>query len=322
MRKLKIFTWHVHGNYLYYLSQAPHDFYLPYKPDRAGDYIGRLPGFPWLDNVKEVPAEEVRNLDLDCILFQRRSQYFVDQYEILTESQRKLPAIYLEHNPPDEHPTNTRHCVDDPNILLVHVTPYNNVMWDSGCTPTKIVEHGVLIPEDSIYRGDRERGIVVINNLKKRGRRLGADIFQQVREKVPLDLVGMAAEEMNGIGEIDHDVLPNFQSYYRFFFSPIRYCSLGLALCEAMMIGMPIIGLATTEMVTVVENGVSGYIDTRVDILIDRMRELLKDPHHARYLGESARHYAMERFHIQRFIRDWNDAFSLVTGFSGKLKTS
>lgn len=25
-KRLRVLTWHVHGNYLYYLSQAPHDF--------------------------------------------------------------------------------------------------------------------------------------------------------------------------------------------------------------------------------------------------------------------------------------------------------
>ena len=34
MRPLRVFTWHVHGNYLYYLSQANAEFYLPVKPGR------------------------------------------------------------------------------------------------------------------------------------------------------------------------------------------------------------------------------------------------------------------------------------------------
>ena len=67
-------------------------------------------------------------------------------------------------------------------------------------------------------------------------------------------------------------------SRYRFFFNPIRYTSLGLAVCEAMMLGIPIIGLATTEMVTAVENGVSGYVGHRHRRLIERMRQLLADP--------------------------------------------
>ena len=32
MRPLRVLTWHVHGNYLLYLSQAHVEFYLPVKP--------------------------------------------------------------------------------------------------------------------------------------------------------------------------------------------------------------------------------------------------------------------------------------------------
>jgi len=76
---------------------------------------------------------------------------------------------------------------------------------------------------------------------------------------------------------------------------------------------MPIVGLATTEMSTVIDNGVSGYVDTNVDALIERMQALIEDPQLARRLGEGARRYACERFHIDRFTDDWNQAFRFVT---------
>src|SRR5207237_1173823 len=192
-------------------------------------------------------------------------------------------------DPPQAHPTFTRHPIQDENTLLVHVTPFNALMWDSGKTPTRTIEHGVIVPEDISYRGDLARGIVVVNHLQQRGRRLGHDIFESARQEVPLDLVGMAAEEAGGIGEILLKDLPAFEAAYRFFFHPIRYTSLGLAVCEAMMLGLPIVGLATTEMSTTIENGVSGYVDTNVGALVDRMRELLRDPAEARRLGEGAR---------------------------------
>jgi len=122
MQPLRILTWHIHGSYLYYLTQSQHHFYLPVKSGRPEGYGGRLGSFPWSDNVYDVPASEVKNLKFDCILFQSKRNYLEDQYEILSESQRRLPLIYLEHDPPREHPTDTRHFVDDPNILLVHVT--------------------------------------------------------------------------------------------------------------------------------------------------------------------------------------------------------
>lgn len=314
MRPLRVLTWHIHGSYLYYLARCRVDFYLPIRPDRREGYFGRTPSYPWPDNVHEVPAEDVPGLPLDCILYQSRQNYLQDQYEILSDEQRRLPRVYLEHDPPREHPTDTRHVVDDPDVLLVHVTHFNDLMWDSGRTPTCVIEHGVLIPEGARYTGELDRGLVVVNNLTRRGRRLGADVYARVRQEVPLDLVGMGWQEAGGIGEVPHRELAAFASRYRFFFNPIRYTSLGLAVCEAMMLGMPIIGLATTEMVTVVQNGVSGFLDTNVDRLITCMQQLLADPEGARRLGEEARRTARARFGIGRFVRDWEGVFSDVVG--------
>jgi glycosyltransferase involved in cell wall biosynthesis len=154
----------------------------------------------------------------------------------------------------------------------------------------------------------------VVNHLRRRGRRLGADVFERARAEVPLDLVGMDAESSGGLGEVPPMELAAFEARYRFFFNPIRYTSLGLAVCEAMMLGMPIVGLATTEMATAVENGVSGHVDTRVEALLGPMRDLLSDHDAARRLGEGARRRALERFHIDRFARDWEEAFALVSG--------
>jgi hypothetical protein len=312
MHRLKILTWHTHGSYLYYLTQAPHDFYVLSKPGRPSGYGGRCGHIPWGDNVLDMPVEEVRNHQFDCILFQDDPQYFNDQHEFLSAAQRNLPKIYLEHDPPRENPTDMRHPVDDPNVLLVHVTPFNELMWDNGRTPTRVIEHGVIVPEGVRYNGELGRGLTVVNNIARRGRRLGGDIFTAARERVPLDLVGMGAEELGGIGEVELSRLFAFSSRYRFFFNPIRYTSMGLAVIEAMMIGMPVVGLATTEMATAIENGVSGYVDTDLRKLIVRMQQLLDDPGLARSLGEGARRRALERFHIDRFVEDWNAAFKAV----------
>lgn len=73
-----VFTWHIHGNYLLYLSQARADFYLPVRLGGGEGYGGRGTTFPFGDNVHDVPSEEVRRRDFDCILFQTRKNYRVD----------------------------------------------------------------------------------------------------------------------------------------------------------------------------------------------------------------------------------------------------
>jgi hypothetical protein len=309
MKPLRIFTWHVHGNYLYYLTQTPHEFYLPVGKSGIG-YAGAAPGFPWSTRVHDVPIEEVRRLDVDVILYQSRSHYLRDQYDILSDRQRRLPALFLEHDPPQEHPTNTRHVVDDPTMLLVHVTPFNELMWDNGHTPTTVIEHGVVVSDDVRYTGESAKGLVVVNGLRRRGRRLGADVFERVRHEVPLDLAGMESEELGGLGEISHEALPELMCRYRFLFNPIRYTSLGLSVCEAMALGVPIVGLATTEMATLGAQDRSAYVHTDIQRLIDRMRTLLSDPLEAQRLSLDTRREGRSRFNIARFIDDWNAALA------------
>ncbi len=314
MRRPRILTWHVHGSYLYYLSHAAVDLYVLSKPERGPGYAGRYGHFPWGPNVHDMPVSELPGKHFDAILFQSRDHYLEDQHQILTDAQQRLPKIYLEHDPPRASPFDTRHVVDDPNVLLVHVTHFNRLMWDSGRTPTRVIPHGVVVPEGVRWRGTEERGIVVINHLARRGRRLGEDVYRAVRRDIPLDLVGMGARESpGGFGEVQHHELAPFVARYRFFFNPIRYTSLGLAVCEAMMLGMPVVGLATTEMATTIDNGVSGYVHNDIDRLVEMMRLLLRDIETARRLGDGARAAAMEYFNITRFARDWERTFAEVT---------
>jgi glycosyltransferase involved in cell wall biosynthesis len=305
--KLRIFTWHIHGSYLYYLSQGDYELYIPFDPS-MGDGFGGKGTIPFGDNVFEIPANEVKDAEFDVILFQSQKNYLVDQHSLFSPAQHKLPKIYLEHDPPRNSPTDTVHAVDDPDILLVHVTHFNKLMWDNNRTPSIVIEHGVVDP-GNLYNGQLDKGIVVINNIVKRGRRLGLDVFREARESIPLDLVGMGATEAGGIGEVPLAELPSFISQYRFFFNPIRYTSLGLSVCEAMMAGMPIVGMATTEMVTVIENGYSGFLHTDTREVIRAMDALLRDPPLARKWGEAARETALKRFNIARFAADWEEVF-------------
>lgn len=312
---LRVLTWHIHGSYLRYLAACGHQLVMPVKATRADGYGGKPTGGVVADNFVEVPAEEISNTPLDVVLFQSHRNWEEDRFEILSEKQqRDAPRVFVEHDPPRGTPTDTQHPVDDPDTLLVHVTHFNDLMWDSRRTPTTVVDHGV--PDTGArWTGELDRGLVVVNGLGKRGRRLGADVFQRVRERVPIDLVGMESKEMGGLGEVPLDELPEFSARYRFFFNPIRYTSLGLAVCEAMMVGLPIIGLATTEMVTAVENGRSGWVDTNEDALVDHMLRLLDDPDEAARLSKGALEIAQTRFSLERFGRDWDRVLrSAVSG--------
>jgi len=315
-RRPRVFTWHIHGNYLFYLTQAKAEFYLPFDDTRSPGYTGKTKNFPFGSNVHEVHKNDVKGLDVDLILFQDDEQFLEDQYTIFSKAQQKLPKVYLEHDPPLDHPVNTKHIVDDPDILLVHVTYFNQLMWDNNRTATTVVEHGVLMPDKITYNGKLEKGIVMVNNIqsKKRGqRRMGYDIFSYIKKYIPLDIIGMESKGIGGLGEIPYGKVANILCGYRFFFNPIRYTSLGLSVCEAMSLGLPIVGIATTEMPNVIENNVSGFVDTNIDTLIAKMKLLLEHPKEAKRLGDGAKEVAKKRFSIERFAKDWEDIFSTMT---------
>lgn len=314
-RKLNVLVWHVHGAYLLYLSQSRHNFYVPSKPDRAADYAGRWGHHPWGPNVIDVPVEKIKDLKLDCVIFQLPHQYERDRHLYLSEEQNRLPRVYVEHEPPHEHATEKRHyAADDPGTMIVHVTHFNHLMWDNGRAPSAVIEHGVLEPE-ARWTGIIPKGITALNDISTRGRRGGYDIYLRAREAAPVELAGMRSEGLpGGLGEVVHHELPEFMARYRFYFHPMRYSSLALAVCEAMMIGLPVIGIGNTEMSRAVPNGVAGFVDTAVEPLLERMKEVLENPKLARELSWGARARARERYNIGRFVRDWERVLAEVTG--------
>jgi hypothetical protein len=305
LSRLKILIWHIHGSYLDAITTVEHEWYLPV---REGHYGGRRLSSP--PHVHELPHSHVRDLDLDLVVYQSPKNLFSDALNTLSPRQRRLPTIYLEHNTPKGSPYDARHPVDDPTMLLVHVTHFNQLMWDSGRTPTRVIEHTVVIDRTIGYSGELTRGLTAVNGPQYRPRIAGMDLFLQARERVPLDLCGIDTDEIGGLGDIKYVNLHRQMARYRFLYSPMRYTSLPLAVIEGMTIGMPVVALATTEVPSVLQNGVHGIISNDNEELIRGMRCFLEEPALAAQMGANARALAEERFGVRRFRAQWNEAFA------------
>jgi hypothetical protein len=263
-------------------------------------------------NVTEVPAGDLHHVDADVVVHQSHRNWQVDRHDVLSVAQRRLPAIVIEHDPPRASPHDCRHPVEDRRALVVHVTDFNRLMWDNGEVPTAVIDHGV--PDPTVrWTGQLARAIVVVNGLAARGRRLGLDVVERLRREIPLDVVGIDSEAVGGLGEVPMLELADVMARYRVYCSPIRWTSLSMATCEAMSIGMPVVGLATTELVTVVRDGWSGYLETDVDRLAARLAQVIDDPVQAARLGAGAATTARRRFRMDRFVRDWQEVLGRVT---------
>jgi glycosyltransferase involved in cell wall biosynthesis len=108
------------------------------------------------------------------------------------------------------------------------------------------------------------------------------------------------------VGEVANLDLPALMAQHRYFFNPVRWTSLPLALVEAMHVGLPVVALATTELPSVIDNEVNGYADTRLYRLIEVMRTLQHDQALAARWGGAARVTAQQRFGIKRFAAEWD----------------
>jgi glycosyltransferase involved in cell wall biosynthesis len=182
-----------------------------------------------------------------------------------------------------------------------------------------VIEHGVIDPGHR-YTGELSRAAVVINEPVRRGRMVGADLLPQLAREIPLDLFGMPGTDPDAVrqlgvtplGDIPQELMHAELARRRVYLHPVRWTSLGLSLIEAMMLGMPIVAVAATEVVEAVPAD-AGVVSTRPSALRDGLREFLDSPEAAALAGKAARAAALERYGVARFLADWDALITEVT---------
>ncbi|MEW1589332.1 glycosyltransferase [Micromonospora vinacea] len=313
---MNILLWHVHGSWTTSFVHGSHRYLIPTTPDRGPFGLGRARTYPWPDSAVEVSPEELPDADVDLVILQRPEEIDRAEEWLRRRPGRDLPAIYVEHNTPKGDVPNTRHPMADRDDLLVaHVTGFNQIFWDTGATRTTVVDHGIVAPSAS-YTGELDRLAVVINEPVRRGRVTGTDLLPQFAEIAPLDVFGMGvaglADHLGLPAErlISHDDVPQDRMHAelarrRAYLHLCRWTSLGLSLIEAMAIGMPVVALATTEAVMAVPPE-AGALATRTDTLLDAARRFITEPATARQAGAAARTAARDRYGLDRFLADWD----------------
>jgi glycosyltransferase involved in cell wall biosynthesis len=261
----------------------------------------------------EVTREQAAAADVDVVVLQRPHElgWLAAEWLGGHHPGRDLPAVYLEHNAPQGRVGELRHpAADRDDLVVVHVTHFNDLFWDCGSTRTRVIEHGIVDPGHR-YDGELDRAAVVLNEAARRGRVTGTDLLGRLGAHIPIDLFGMGAQQLAGTPgvhsaqDLPQDRLHAEMARRRLYLHPVRWTSLGLSLLEAMHLGMPVVGLATTEVVEAVPPE-AGVLSTRVDVLAEAARELVADPERARVMGKAGRAAALARYGLRRFLDDWD----------------
>jgi glycosyltransferase involved in cell wall biosynthesis len=318
---MRVLLWHVHGSWTTAFVQGRHEYLVPVTPDRGPDGLGRATSWSWPASVVEVTREEAAAAEVDVVVLQRPQELgrLAEEWLGGRRPGREVPAVYLEHNAPQGRINDLRHvAADRDDLVVVHVSHFNDLFWDCGATPTRVIEHGIVDPGER-YSGEVAAAAVVINEAGRRARVTGTDLLARLGAAVPLDLFGMGSERLAGtagvrsVADLAQDRLHAEMARRRLYLHPVRWTSLGLSLLEAMYLGMPVVALATTEVVEAVPPA-AGVVSTRVDVLADAARRLVADPEEARLMGKAARAAATGHYGLERFLDEWDALLEEVRG--------
>ncbi len=311
---MRILVWHVHGAWTSAFVRGGHECLIPTLPHRGPDGRGRAATYHWPASAVEVTPEQAADAEVDVVVLQRPEELhgLAEWWLGGRRPGREVPAVYLEHDAPQGRIAEMRHvAADRDDLVLVHVTHFNELFWDCGSTPTRVIEHGVADPGER-YSGELPRAAVVVNEPARRGRVTGTDLLERLAAATPLDLFGMGTEAVShlegvrALGDLPHDErLLDELARRRVYLHPVRWTSLGLSLVEAMHLAMPVVALATTEVVEAVPPE-AGVVSIRVDALATAVSELVADPERARAMGKAARAAALARYGLGRFLHDWD----------------
>jgi hypothetical protein len=308
-RPLRLLVWHVHGSWTTAFVQGPHTYLLPVVPDRGPDGRGRARTWDWPPGAVERTPQQLRDEPIDAVVLQRIEELALVEQWTGRRPGLDVPAVFLEHNAPEPHPVHGRHpLAERDDIPLVHVTHFNQLFWDSGRAPSTVIEHGVVDPGEQ-YTGELPRAAVVSNEPGRRGRMVGTDLFAGFAAVAPIDLFGMpdlpGVPGITQLGDVPQSRMHAELARRRVYLHTSRWTSLGLSLVEAMHLGMPVVGVASTEIGEAVPPG-AGVISTRIARLHDAMRTFVAEPEAARLAGKAARAHALERYGLGRFLADWD----------------
>jgi len=86
-------------------------------------------------------------------------------------------------------------------LLVVHVTAYNQLMWDNGAWRRASSSTACWCRRICASTGSLARGVVVVNHLLQRGRRLGSTCSMQCDTTFRFDLVA-CSNDVGGLGEM------------------------------------------------------------------------------------------------------------------------
>jgi len=313
-KKLNILGHPTHEGFETLLDKTGHNFFM-----LTGEGIK-----PWDFHTKPLPPNHYllqkpqpmpNGTEIDLLLAQERNGGLQRMLELKQRSY--IPVLEITHTmpPPGINDKLLNKISEIKPDKRVFITEFSKNAW-GGSDKDRVIYHGLDPNEFTGWSGlSFNNGIMVCNHLQSRDVFCGWTEFQEVAREVPIMLVG----ENPGISksaESTADLIKKLANS-RYYLNTSKWSPIPLSLVEAAMIGLPIITTSHQEIAKFFVHEENCLIANTAEEMIKAARRLMVDDSLCERLGSAARQMALQHFHIDRFIKEWNEVI-LETYEQGK----
>jgi len=298
MKRLNILKYPWHTGHDYELAKLPHNFLYIKNTYRSWATSHRpIPeNVTWVSSVSDVPSD-LMILHLDQWSFDEPAKRFLF---LNFRNSYQGPKVVIIHgcNMVDG-------CTSERMAELIrgcHVVCNSQTAQEMWNLPdSTFIRHG-MTPEEWPLTNFENNNIIINQPFNNR------HLLTRNHEGI------LRAEAKVSLTWIGRDVKFNsFHEYKEFlqtssiFFNPSYASANPRSRTEAMLMGLAVVTTNSHGEDEYIENGVNGYCSNDFNELIDCLKILKADPKKARQIGLAGRKTAQEFFHINRFIKSWNN---------------
>lgn len=305
---LKILTLPTHEGYAENLSKTGHEFHMIQGPGiKTWDHHTRK--LPHNHFIYLIENDKFRGeTQFDLFLAQERHAGYGIGKQI--KERYNIPLIMIDHTEPPPNKKIAKILSEYRADVHVFITAHNQSTWGHTDATSTVIPHGINTDVFAGYEEIIPRGISCVNQFATRDVFCGWNLWNQIKQTIPLDLVGDNPGLSDSINQSDK--LAAKLASYRFFLNTSQLSPCPLSLLEAMAVGLPVVSTAKQEIPNIITHGVNGFLSNEPEELVKYCNMLIADPVLARTMGSAARQTILDRFSISSFVQSWNKVFYSV----------
>ncbi len=308
--KLDILCVPIHERYESNLCRTGHNFWA-WRGPQVKDWNTSFAPIPKNYNLLNPDLKEHQiplHVDLDLIISGNKFGAF----QILSQYAKvyNIPIISVEHTAP--HPDWPKGQIDylksmkgDVNIFI---SEWSRKKWGWNDKEAKVIHHGIDVemfrPISSINK--KQFILTTVNEYSKPVRHwcCGWPLYEEVTKDLPRLNVGNDAPL--SLPAKSTQELVKYHNECSVFLNTASFSPFPMSLFEAMACGSICVSLPSCMVPEVIEHGYNGLLVEKPNEMRSLLMDILENRQKYEHLGVNARKTIVERFHINKFIENWN----------------